>query len=111
VSESAVTVADRLRIVPEFQPEEYDQVRELLFGKLERRLARWDVEDVELELSMKDRDTNSQRTTLECWLPGPGKLVATSNETDRDRAVIEVRDDLWRQIDRFVTKKEDARKR
>ena len=49
MSESEVTVADRLRIVPEFKPEEYDRVRELLFGKLERRLARWDVQDVELD--------------------------------------------------------------
>ncbi len=32
------------------------------------------------------------------------KLVATSTEVDIDRAVAEVRNDLWRQIDRMTTK-------
>lgn len=102
---------DRLRIVPEFRPDEYDRVREVLFGKLERRLTRWKPEQVELELSVKERDTDSQRTVLECWISELPKMVATSKEQDLDRALIEVRDDLWRQIDRFVTKKEASRRR
>jgi hypothetical protein len=102
---------DRLRIVPEFRPEEYDRVRDTLFGRLERRLSRWDPEQVELELSVKERDTNSQKVVLECWIAGLPKMVGTSGQQDLDAAVVEVRDDVWRQVDKFVTKKEAARKR
>jgi ribosome-associated translation inhibitor RaiA len=102
---------ERLRIVPEFKPEEYDRIRALMFGRLERRLARWRPEEVELELSVKDRDTAKQRMVLECWIHREDKLVATSREPDLMKAVVEVRDDLRRQIDRLVTKRETARRR
>lgn len=102
---------ERLRIVPEFRPDEYDKYREVVFGNLARRLERWEPEQVELELSVKERDTSSQRTVLECWLHGAPKMVATSTESDLERAVIEVRNDLRRQINRYVTKKEAARGR
>jgi ribosome-associated translation inhibitor RaiA len=102
---------ERLRIVPEFRPDEYDRYREVVFGNLARRLERWEPEQVELELSVKERDTSSQRTVLECWLHGAPKMVATSTEQDLERAVMEVRNDLRRQINRYVTKKEAARGR
>jgi len=105
------TFQDRLRIVPEFRPDEYERVRELLFGRLERRLSRWQPEQVELELSVKDRDTSKQRMTLECWISGVPRIVATSSDTDLMKAVVEVRDDLWKQIDKFVTKQETSRKK
>lgn len=101
----------RLRIVPQFRPDEYDRIRSTMFGKLERRLSRWSPDQVELELSVKERDTDSQRVVLECWLPGVPKLVSTSNHADLDRAVIEVRDDLLRQLNRFLDKKESSRTR
>lgn len=84
----------RLRLLPQFRPEENEKLREVLFGRLEHRLARWSPEQVELELSVKERGTKSQRTVLECWISGMPKLVATSTEVDIDRAVAEVRDDL-----------------
>jgi hypothetical protein len=102
---------DRLRVVPQFRPDEYDHARDVLFGRLERRLSRWDPEQVELELSVKERDTDSQRTVLECWIAGLPKFVGTSTERDLDAALVEVRDDVWRQIDRHVTKKESSRGR
>ena len=61
---------ERTRVVGEFRTEEYDRFRDLLFGRLERRLKRWDADQVELELSVKERDTSSQRTVLECWIAG-----------------------------------------
>ncbi len=106
-----VTYQDRLRIVPEFAAHEHDRIHELMFGRLERRLARWEPEQVELELSVKDRDTPKQRMALECWISGEKKLVSTSNEEDLMKGVVEVRDDLWRQIDKMVTKRESARER
>jgi hypothetical protein len=95
---------DRLRLLPQFRPEENEKLREVLFGRLEHQLARWPPDQVKLELSVKERDTKSQRTVLECWISGMPKLVATSTEVDIDRAVAEVRNDLWRQIDRMATK-------
>jgi ribosome-associated translation inhibitor RaiA len=102
---------DRLRIVPQFRPDEYDTIRRAMFGKLDRRLSRWDPEQVEMELSVKERDTSSQRTVLESWVADLPKMVATSSEPDLNKAVIEVRDDLWRKINRFLEKREGARKR
>ena len=102
---------DRVRVVPEFRSNERDKYRDVLFGNLERRLSRWDPEQVELELSVKERDTNSQRVVLECWIAGAPKIVGTSIERDLDRAVVEVRDDVRRQVNRFLTRQEDARGR
>ncbi len=101
---------DRLRIVPEFRSDERDGILELMFGRLERRLSHWQPEQVELELSVKERDTSSQRTVLECWIAGVPRMVATSTEADIDRAVVEVRDDLFRQLNRYVTRKEGSRR-
>ena len=102
---------ERLRVVPEFRPDEHEKVRDTLFGRLDRRLKRWDPEQVELEISVKDRDTKSQHVALECWISGLPKIVGTSKETDLDKAVVEVRDDVWRQIDRHATRAEGRRRR
>ena len=96
--------ADRLRILPEFRTHEQDKLVGILFGRLEQRLAHWHPEQVELELGVKERGTRQQRTVLECSIAGRPKLVATSTEQDLDKAAVEVRDELWQQIDRLVTK-------
>ena len=104
------SIQDRLRIVQDYRPEEYDRIRSLL-GRLERRLSRWEPEQIELELSIKDREGPEQRTVLEAWIAGEGRFVATSQEQDVMKAVVEVRNDLRRQINRSVTKREAARRR
>jgi ribosome-associated translation inhibitor RaiA len=104
------TIQERLRIVPEFRTDEHPHILELLFGRLERRLSHWEPEQVELELSVKERDKASQRMVLECWIAGVPRMVATSTESDTDKAIVEVRDDLFRQLNRYVTRREDARK-
>ena len=103
--------AARLRITAEFHEHEREHLAGLLFGRLDRRLMHWGPEQVDLLLSVKDRGTPSQRTVLECWITGVPHQVATSQETDVDRAVVEVRDDLVRLLDRYVTRREDARRR
>ncbi len=105
-----VEMKDRLRIVPEFRPDEYERYTNLLFGRLERRLKRWEPEQVELELSVKERETPAQRTVLECWITGVPRMVGTSNHNDLDKAVVEVRDDIHRQVNRYVTRREAERK-
>jgi ribosome-associated translation inhibitor RaiA len=108
---AASTVEQRLRIVPQFRPEEYERYTAAIAQKLDRRLSRWDAEQVELELSVKERDTASQKVVLECWISGVPKLVGTSTERDLGAAVHEVRDDVFRQIDRHVTRTTDRRRR
>jgi hypothetical protein len=104
-------IEQRLRIVPQFRPDEYPQVTNILAGKLDRRLSRFGADKVELELSVKDRDTDSQRVVLECWITGQPRFVATSTERSIEAGVAEVRDDLFRQVDRHVTRKETNRRR
>lgn len=101
----ASLIDQTLRVVSEFRDEERPRLVETLEAKLERRLTRWEPEQIEMELSVKERDTTSQKTVLECWIAGESKrFVGTSSERDLDRAVVEVRDDVHRQVNDHVEK-------
>jgi ribosome-associated translation inhibitor RaiA len=100
-------LAERMRIVTEFRDDERGYVLDTLGGKLDKRLSRWDAEQVELELSVKERDTPSQKVVLECWIAGEPKMVATSNEAELQSALHDVREDLFKQIDKHVNKQQD----
>lgn len=95
---------DQVRIVSEFRTEEHERIRETL-SQLNRPLSRFEADTVELELSVKERDSSSPYTVLECWIAGWPKIVATSREADLTRAVTEVRKDLKRQIDEAVRRR------
>lgn len=105
------TVGNTLRVVPEFDPSEYDQVTEILAGRLDRRLERFDDDQVEFEISVKDRDTPSQRVVLECWIAVSGRtrFVGTSDRSSLMAAVREAGEKVHRQVDRFVSKRETNR--
>lgn len=107
------TIDTCLRITPQFRPEEYDDVRQQLRSKLEGRLSRWSADQVDMELSVKGRDTSQQKVTLELWVAARGdtRFVGTSTQQDLRAAVNEVRDDVHRQVDRFLTKQESRRQR
>ena len=92
------TVAARLRLGTGFAAAERPEVVERL-ASLDHALAAFAPADVELELSVKDRDRPGQSTTLQCWLTGWPRLVATSDEPALTASLIEVRDDLRRQLD------------
>lgn len=104
------TIPDRLNIYG-FPPDKHAAIHQTLTAKLGRRLEHWEPDQIELELSVKDPDTGQQRVTLEVWIAAKGRtrFVGTSEERDLDRAVIEVRDDVHRQIDRFLNKSESRR--
>ncbi len=68
------------------------------WGRLDHRLRSFRAGSVDLEISVKDRDTPSQHMTLEAWIAGRPRLVATSTKTDFGSALSEVRDDLIRQL-------------
>jgi ribosome-associated translation inhibitor RaiA len=106
------TVAGQLRLGTGFNESERPRIVEL-FAKLDKRLKRWPSEQVDMELSVKERDSSSQSLTLECWIASGGntRFVATSSEQSLQDALMDCREDLWRQIDEFVNRRTDARKK
>jgi hypothetical protein len=91
-------LAERLRLGFGFGASHRRHVLDLLSG-LERHLARWDPEQVDLEISVKDRRGPEQKVTFEAWLPKWPPLIASSTVRDLDQAVIEVRKEMIRQIE------------
>lgn len=69
-----------------------------LWSRLDHRLRSFREEDVALTLTVKERDQPSQHTTLEARIARRPRLVATSTHTDLESALIEVRDDMIRQL-------------
>ena len=101
---------DRLRLGTGFDESERSTVIERL-GGLEKRLRSFREDTLELELSIKERDGADQRLTLECWMAGRPRLVSTSASTPLDRALIEVRDDMVRQITDATSRREPRNSR
>jgi ribosome-associated translation inhibitor RaiA len=106
------TVAECLRVVPGFRGSEADKLIAAMSPSLDARLSRYTPDQVEMELSVKDRDTDEQRVVLEAWIAQGKreKFVATSTLRDLDAAVLEVRGDMVTQINKHVTKLEDRRR-
>lgn len=91
------TVEEILRLGAGFSASE----RTGLVGQLARldsRLKSFPADASELVVSVKDRDGKAQRLTLECHLPHRPTLVATSDQEKLDRALVEARDELIRQL-------------
>jgi hypothetical protein len=101
---------DRLRLGTGFDESERSTVIERL-GGLEKRLSSFSEDTLELELSIKERDGADQRLTLECWMAGRARLVSTSASTSLERALIEVRDDMVRQITDATNRREPRNNR
>ena len=68
------------------------------WGRLDHRLRSFRADDVDLILTVKERDEPSQHTTLEARIAHRPRMVATSTNPDLDSALIEVRDDMIRQL-------------
>jgi ribosome-associated translation inhibitor RaiA len=95
-SETA-TVDASLRLGSGVQADERAEIVEH-WGSLDARLRSFPAGAVELQLTVKERDTPSQHTTLEAWVAGQPRLVATSSHANFGTALNEVRDDLVRQL-------------
>lgn len=80
-------------------------------SKLDRRLKRFDQDAVDLEISVKGRDTNEQHVVLEARVAGYERFVATSDEPQMRDALNDVRDEIWRQIDDAVNKRTSKARR
>lgn len=97
MSQSTASVDAALRLGGGLESSDRDGIVAHL-ASLDSRLRSFRSEAVELQITVKERDTPSQRTTLEAWIAGQPRLVATSTRTNLDQALTEVRDDLIRQI-------------
>lgn len=91
-------LADQLRLGPGFGAADRERVLRGLSG-LATHLAGWRPDQVELEIMIKDRGGPEQKVTLQAWLAGWPHFVATSYDRDLDRALVEVRKELIRQIE------------
>lgn len=98
---------DQLRLGDGFSDGERDRIVARL-EKLNRRLRRFPADGTDLLLTVKERDTTSQKVTLECGLPHFPRVVATSKEPDLKAALMDVREDVWRQIDDAVGKRKEG---
>mgnify|MGYP001828719131 FL=1 len=96
-SPDVATTAEALRLEGEFQTSERDWILEHC-SNLDHRLRSYRAGSVEMALTLKERDTPSQRMTLETWISGRPRLVATSNRAAVEEAVVEVRDNMIRQL-------------
>jgi hypothetical protein len=65
---------------------------------LTTRLRSFPDTAVELDISVKDREGADPRVTLVCRITGQTRLVATAAAHTLGTAVIEVRDDIIRQV-------------
>lgn len=91
------TVESSLRLGGGIEPGERSQIVDR-WSKLDQRLRSFRAEAVQLQLTVKERDTPSQRATVEARIAGLPTVVATSDETSFDQALNELRDDLIRQL-------------
>ena len=110
--EGETTIAERLNLATGFHASERDWVAEHLVA-LGTRLRSFRDDQVDLEISLKDRDGAEQRVTLECWINRTPRLhlVATSSERDLTSALSEVRNELVRQVDEAKTRTEPRNNR
>ncbi len=95
---------ERLRLGAGFAAAERAHLLDIL-SSLDRHLAHWGPERVDLEISVKHRRGPEQKVTLEAWLPRWHSLVATSAERELDHALVDVRKDMIRQIEDEKTRR------
>ncbi|WP_367127695.1 HPF/RaiA family ribosome-associated protein [Saccharothrix sp. HUAS TT1] len=100
-------IFQRLRLETGFLASEHDWVSGHL-AALGSRLRSFRADQVDLAISLKDRQGVEQRVALECWINRRPRLhlVATSSKRDLPAALSEVRDELIRQVDEAKTRTE-----
>ena len=99
-----------LRFGAGFKDGERPWVREAL-SALVPHVARWDPNDVNVEISVKDRDGKEQHVTLRADLPGYSPLVAVAADRNLDRALAEAKRELIRQVEDHKSMREPKHNR
>jgi ribosome-associated translation inhibitor RaiA len=98
---------DKLVLGRGFEEAERQRIVQRL-AKLNRRLKRFPADATHLELQVKERNNSGQTVTFLAQLPGFAQLVATSSENDLRDALMDVREDMWRQIDDAVSRRTEG---
>jgi ribosome-associated translation inhibitor RaiA len=88
-----------------FSESERPRVAQAL-AELAPHISRWDPADMELDVSVKARDSKEQKVSIRAILPGYPTLVGTAVERDLDRALTDARRDLIRQIEEAKKKRQ-----
>jgi ribosome-associated translation inhibitor RaiA len=101
---------ERLRLGAGFAAADRPRILGAL-SALAPHLSGWEHDQVDLEVSAKDREGPDQKVTLQAWLAGRAHLVATSHERDLDHALAEVRRELIRQIEDERSRREPRKRR
>jgi ribosome-associated translation inhibitor RaiA len=104
------SVESSLRLSGGIDAKERDRIV-AAWGSLTKRLQSFDRDAVELELSVKERSTPSQRMVLEARIARGGRFLVTSEEADFNKALTEVRDDLMRQLSSAKNRSEPRNRR
>ena len=82
-----------------FKEKERPHVLETLSTLGPHLLGRWDPRDIDVEVSLQDRDGKEQRVTLRTSLPGRPPLVAVAENSDITRAICDAKRELIRQLE------------
>ena len=101
---------DVIRVGAGFVAKERPHVLHTL-STLEPHLARWDSEDLSIDVSLQDRGGNEQRVTLRTSLPGLAPLVAVAENPDITRALGEAKRELIRQLEHQKSAREPMNNR
>jgi ribosome-associated translation inhibitor RaiA len=88
-----------LHIGAGFKEKERPHVLEALSTLGPHLLGRWDPRDLDVEVSLQDRDGKEQRVTLRTSLPGRAPLVAVAENPDITHALNEAKRELIRQLE------------
>jgi ribosome-associated translation inhibitor RaiA len=88
-----------LHIGAGFKEQERPDVLEALSTLGPHLLGRWDPRDIDVEVSLQDRDGKEQRVTLRTSLPGHAPLVAVAENPDITHALSEAKRELIRQLE------------
>jgi ribosome-associated translation inhibitor RaiA len=74
-------------------------------------LGRWDLRDVEVDVTLQDRGGKEQRVTLRTSLPGQPLLVAVADDPNLTRALGEAKRELIRQLEHQKSAREPMNNR
>ena len=106
-STGTASLEANLRLGKGLREQDRERVLRRLAG-LDARLRSFRADAVDLLLTVKERETHSQRTTLEATIAGWPRLVATSVRAGLDEALAEVGGELVRQLTEVKTRREPA---
>ena len=103
-------VADALTVHGTLYPDEYTALLEH-WSKLDHRLRSFDRHSIVLDLHIHDRDTPSQRVTLEATISGFTPFIAKDDTRDLATSLNHVRDEMIRQLSDAKNKTEPRNNR